>query len=90
MFDVFWVLFGVVVLGGSFLASGFCCVCVCVCVCVCARVVLGGSRCLLTISLSTHLRIVRLYCHPQYVQLSEIHQYMILSDVYVHSNWSRL
>jgi len=36
MFDVFWVLFGVVVLGGGFLASGF--HCVCVCVCVCARV----------------------------------------------------
>jgi len=34
MFDVFWVVFGVVVLGGAFLASGFHCVCVCVCVCV--------------------------------------------------------
>ena len=31
MFEVFWVLFGVVVLGGVFLASGFHCVCVCVC-----------------------------------------------------------
>jgi len=30
MFDVFWVLFGVVVLGGCFLISGFHCVCVCV------------------------------------------------------------
>ena len=30
MFDVFWVLFGGVVLGGGFLASGFHCVCVCV------------------------------------------------------------
>jgi len=29
MFDVFWVLFGVV-LGGGFVASGFHCVCVCV------------------------------------------------------------
>jgi len=33
MFDVFWVLFGVVVYGGGFLASGFHCVCVCLCVC---------------------------------------------------------
>jgi hypothetical protein len=31
VFDVFWVLFGVVVLSGGFLASGFHCVCVCVC-----------------------------------------------------------
>ena len=29
VFDVFWVLFGVVVLGGGFLALGFHCVCVC-------------------------------------------------------------
>ena len=34
MFDVFWVPFGVVVLGGGFFASGFHCVSVCVCVCV--------------------------------------------------------
>ena len=34
IFDVFWVLFGVVVLSGGFLASGCHCVCVCVCVCV--------------------------------------------------------
>jgi len=33
MFDVFWVLFGVVFLGGGFLASGIHNVCVCVCVC---------------------------------------------------------
>ena len=32
MFDVFWILFGVV-LGAGFLASGFHFVCVCVCVC---------------------------------------------------------
>jgi len=37
MFDVFWVLFGVVVLGGDFLPQ-VSIVCVCVCVCVCARV----------------------------------------------------
>ena len=39
MFDVFWVLIGVVVLGGGFLASVFhrVCVRVCVCVCVCVR-----------------------------------------------------
>ena len=30
MFDIFWVLFGVVFLGGVFLASGIYCVCVCV------------------------------------------------------------
>jgi len=34
VFDVFWFLFGVVVLGEVLLASGF----LCVCVCVCARV----------------------------------------------------
>jgi len=34
--------------------------------------------------------IVRPYCHPQYVQMSEVDQYMILSDVYVRSNWSSL
>jgi len=33
MFDVLWVLFGVVVLRGVFVASGFHSVCVCVCVC---------------------------------------------------------
>ena len=40
MFDVFWVLFGVLVLGGGFffLASGFHCVCVCVCVQVVWRI----------------------------------------------------
>ena len=32
MFDVFWVLFGVVVLGGGFFALGYP-----LCVCVCAR-----------------------------------------------------
>jgi len=37
MFDALWFLFGVVVLGGGFLASDFRCVCVCVCVCARAR-----------------------------------------------------
>jgi len=36
MFDVFWVLFGVVVLGGGFWPQ-VSIVCVCVCVCVRAR-----------------------------------------------------
>jgi len=39
MFDIFWVLFGVVFLGGAFfLASGIHCVCVCVCVHVAWRI----------------------------------------------------
>jgi len=39
MFDVFWVLFGVVFLGGGFFGLTYpLCVCVCVCVCVCACV----------------------------------------------------
>jgi len=51
MFDVFWVLFGVVVLGGGFFGLRFpLCVCVCVCVCVCARAWLGVTG-------MTHLRI---------------------------------
>ena len=37
MFDVFWVLFGVVLDGGFFGLRFPLCVCVFVCVCVCAR-----------------------------------------------------
>jgi len=44
VFDVLWVLFGVVVLGGGFLASGIHCVCVCVCV-WCVGVVCGVCVC---------------------------------------------
>jgi len=36
MFDVFWVLFGVVVLGGGVFGLRYP-LCVCVCVCVCVR-----------------------------------------------------
>ena len=42
MFDVFWVLFGVVVLGGGFWPQ-VSIVCVCVCVCGLVHLVFNGS-----------------------------------------------
>ena len=42
MFDVFWVLFGVVVLGGGFFWPQVSIMCVCVCVRACVRAWLGA------------------------------------------------